>query len=94
MEDAGRTREHRLLLVNRKNCSLSGVREVESFDMELVVLATDQGRITIKGRDMHMISLNVEKGELDFAGEVDNIAYSQINSPKTVTTGLLKRLFR
>ncbi len=94
MEDGNRTGAHRLSLNNRANCGLTGVNDVESFDAELVVLATQQGRITIKGRDMHMVRLDLDKGEMDFTGRVDSLSYSDIKTPGTVSSNVFKRLFQ
>lgn len=85
---------HNLSLVNRKHGSLNGVREVISFDTDLVELATEQGLLTIKGNELHVTRLDVDKGELEFSGHIDNLSYSEIKNPKDITKGVLKRLFK
>lgn len=94
MEEVHITKGHRFSLDNRNQGHLTGLREVESFDAELVVLATEQGRLTIKGRDLHVTRLDVDKGEIDFSGSVDSMVYSEIRTAGQVTTGVLKRLFK
>lgn len=94
MGDMTQARQHKLIVDNRDKCCLTGVREVCSFEAELVVLATEQGRLTIKGQNMHMIRLDVDKGELDFDGNVISFTYSDIKTPGTVSAGIIKRLFK
>ena len=73
---------------------LTGITEVLSFDAELVILATKQGKLTIKGQELQVIRLDVEKGELEFSGRVDSMIYSEIKTAGQMTTGVLKRLFK
>lgn len=94
MEDRNSGRSHRLSIVDRKNGSLTGIKEVISFAPELVVLLTEQGNLTIKGHEMHVIRLDVDKGELEMAGRVDSMVYTEAKSPGQVTSGLLKRMFK
>lgn len=94
MEDVHITKNHRFSLDGRKHGILTGIREVESFDTQLVVLATEQGRLTIKGNELHVTRLDVDKGELEFSGLVDSMAYSEIRTAGQMTTGVLKRLFK
>ena len=44
-------RAHKLLLTNRKNCTLSGIVDVLSFDLGAILLETDQGMLMIKGNN-------------------------------------------
>lgn len=94
MEDEYVTMPHRVSLEGRKKGIMTGIREVESFDAELVVLATEQGRLTIKGHDLQVIRLDVGKGELEFSGRVDSMVYSEIRTAGQLTKGALKRMFK
>ena len=94
MEEVHTAKGHRLELGDRRRGNLTGIREVESFDAELVVLATVCGRLTIKGHELHVIKLDVDKVELEFSGIVDSMTYSEIKTAGQVTTGMLKRLFK
>ena len=51
MEDlnAAKQRTHKLMLTNRRTCTISGVCDVLSFDVKEVLLETDQGMLMIKG---------------------------------------------
>ena len=74
MEERTGIRDHACRLENRNAASLTGVREVVSFDENQVVMDTDMGLLTIKGKDLHVSRLTVEKGELEVEGQVDSLA--------------------
>lgn len=67
---------HRIILGRRQHGSITGVRDVISFDAKEVVLETEEGLLTIKGSDLHVNRLTVEKGEVDLEGQVDSLIYS------------------
>ena len=54
MEERTGIRDHACRLENRNAASLTGVREVVSFDENQVVMDTDMGLLTIKGKDLHV----------------------------------------
>ena len=80
-------------LENRNAASLTGVREVVSFDENQVVMDTDMGLLTIKGKDLHVSRLTVEKGELEVEGQVDSLAYSSNEAYRKTGQSILDRLF-
>jgi len=83
---------HRLVINNRK--TVTGVLDVLSFDLNEILLETEQGMLMVKGTDMHVNRLNLEKGEVDLAGNIDNISYSDIHSGAKAGENLLSKLFR
>ena len=56
---------HRIVLNNRNQGNLTGILDVISFDENTIVLDTDMGLLTIKGKDLHVNRLSLEKGEID-----------------------------
>lgn len=82
---------HLLSLSERSSLSASGVRDVDSFDDTTVIVYTEQGELTIKGRDLHISRLNVETGDLTVEGHVDSLTYAELHSR---TGGLFSKLFR
>lgn len=82
---------HRLVLDGRKKLTVSGVREVESFDENTVVMSTGMGVLVIRGENLHIEALSLEGGDLKIDGDVDSLTYEE----ETVRGGgLLSRLFR
>ena len=73
---------------------VTGVLDVLSFDLNEILLETEQGMLMVKGTDLHVNRLSVEKGEVDLSGNIDSIAYS--STPQTGKQGenLFSRLFR
>ena len=83
---------HRLVINNRKTGTVTGVLDVLSLNE--ILLETEQGMLMVKGTDMHVNRLNLEKGEVDLAGNIDNISYSDIHSGAKAGENLLSKLFR
>lgn len=71
-----------LFLKGRKTLSLTGVKEVEGFDEENVLLETLCGRMTITGEGLHVSVLDVEKGVVTLQGRVDGLFYETEPSEK------------
>lgn len=78
MEENKITKTHKITLNNRKTGSFTGVLDVISFDISEILLETEQGMLNVKGKDLHVNRLNLEKGEVDIEGNIDGISYSQI----------------
>ena len=94
MEEKTVNRPHACFLQNRAAANLTGVREVVSFDENQVIMDTDQGLLTLKGKDLHVSRLSVEKGEVDVEGTVDSLAYSSNEAYRKAGQPLFARLFK
>jgi sporulation protein YabP len=75
-------REHILTLNARKQVVLSGVQHVDSFDETHIILNTDLGRLVMRGHDLKIQHLDLERGEFEALGEVDSLTYSQRTKAK------------
>ena len=84
-------RGHKLVLNNR---TASLVKDVLSFDLNEVLLETEQGMLMVKGTDLHVNRLSLEKGEVDLSGNIDSIAYSDVHAEQKQGENLFARLFR
>ncbi len=85
---------HRLLLSDRQSGSLTGVREVISFDENQAVLDTEMGLLTVKGKDLHLSRLALDRGEAEMTGTVDSLTYSASTSYRRSGESLFARLFK
>ena len=65
-------RSHKVMLTNRKTCTISGVVDVLSFDTGEVLLETDLGMLMIKGKELHVSRLSLDKGEVDVDGKIES----------------------
>ena len=88
------TKSHKVLLANRKNGAFSGVVDVLSFDVAEMLLETELGMLLIKGHDLHVNRLSLEKGEIDIEGRIDSLTYSEPKNVTKQTESLLGRLFK
>ena len=94
MEDKSYAKPHKLLLNNRRTGTISGVIDVISFDISEILLETEQGMLTIKGADLHVNRLTLEKGEVDVEGQIDSLTSSEITDYHKMGASLLGRLFK
>ena len=78
MEENKLTKSHKVTLVNRKMGNFTGVLDVISFDISEILLETEQGMLNVKGKDLPVNRLNLEKGEVDIEGTIDVLSYSQV----------------
>lgn len=85
---------HKIVLINRGNGNITGVKDVLSFDTKEIMLETEQGMLMIKGEDLHVTRLTLEKGEVNVDGRVDSLTYSNVDNGRNDQTGLLSRLFK
>ena len=94
MEEISNTKSHKLILTNRKNANFTGILDVLSFDVAEVLLETELGMLHIKGKDLHVNRLNLEKGEADIEGEIDMITYSKVPEVTGKKEKMFGRIFR
>ena len=94
MEEKMNIRPHKLTLENRVAGTVTGIREVVSFDENQVVLDTDLGLLTVKGKDLHVSRLTLEKGEVDLDGTIDSLNYSSNEALRKSGESLFTRLFK
>lgn len=85
---------HRITLTNRNICLLTGIKDVLSFDLHEVLLETECGMLSIKGNDLHVGRLILERGEVDVDGTIDSLSYSVAKSAKKKGDSVLSGLFR
>ena len=94
MEEKTISKVHKVTLNNRRSGSFTGIVDVLSFDITEVLLETEQGMLHIKGKDLHVNRLNLEKGEVDIEGMIDAFSYSQVPSGTKKGDSLIGKLFR
>lgn len=85
---------HRVVLNNREKGNMTGILDVISFDENTIVLDTDMGLLTIRGKDLHVSRLTLEKGEIDIEGRADSLIYSSSDNYRKSNQSLLSRLFK
>ena len=94
MEERIGGRPHRVMMEERGKMSITGIVDVVSFDENQVVLDTDKGLLTIKGKDLCVSRLTLDKGEVDVDGQADSLVYSSNEALRKAGESLLSRLFK
>lgn len=86
-------KSHKAVLANRRSAVLTGIVDVISFDLSEVLLETELGMLQIKGNDLHVNRLSLEKGEVDLEGTLDSLVYTDTSSYENKSRGMIGRLF-
>lgn len=94
MEDKVTAKAHKILLSNRKIGSFTGVLDVLSFDIAEILLETEMGMLLIKGKDLHVNRLNLEKGEVDIEGMITTLEYSDVPGGMGKKDSIFGKLFK
>ncbi len=96
MEDLNNmgARVHKVIMTNRRTCNINGVNDVLSFDIHEILLETEQGMLMIKGEDLHVNRLTLDKGEVDIDGKIDSFTYSDVAGSGHKNESLIAKLFR
>ena len=68
---------HELSLIGRNRLTLSGVEDVSGFDENIVVLTTSMGTLNIRGSELHIERIDLEAGQLELKGEVQELSYDE-----------------
>ena len=94
MEEKQHKAVHKLQLTDRREGNITGVKDVQSFDEKEISLVTEEGILLVKGEELHVTRLDLEKQEVDIGGKVDSLIYSQGTTKEKGGEGVLKRLFQ
>ncbi|NLL00378.1 MAG: sporulation protein YabP [Clostridiales bacterium] len=85
---------HKLNIIARRTATITGVNDVLSFDAGEVLLQTEQGVLMIRGSELHVNRLTLEKGEVDIDGRIDSLTYSDTTNHGKSGESLFGRLFK
>lgn len=94
MEERKIAKPHKLVVNNRKTSLITGVLDVLSFDLNEILLETEQGMLMIKGTDLHVNRLTLEKGEVDISGHINSVAYSDAQQVAKHNENIFVKLFK
>ena len=74
--EVNEAKKHTLHIDTRLRAMIEGVREVESFDEQSVVLLTDCGEMTLEGDGLHVSTLDMARGVVAVDGRIDAVLYA------------------
>lgn len=78
-----------LTLQNRRKLTVSGVEQVERFDVSEISMRTGEGSLVVRGEDLHISRLSVEGGDVNITGLITEIRYEETQPER----GFWARLF-
>lgn len=81
---------HNVIIEDRKKLTLTGIKDVLSFDEETIILETALGRLTVKGANLHIINFDTSSGDLSAEGKV----YAFVYTTEEKNGGIFSRIFR
>ena len=82
-----------LILENRNKLSISGVKDVLSFDDQVIIMETELGMLTIKGDNLKINKLSIDTSEVIVEGEINNLGYND-HSKKEADGGIFGKIFK
>ncbi len=85
---------HKVQVISRNQTNITGVNDVLSFDAGEILLETEQGILMIRGLELHVNRLTLEKGEVDIDGRIDSLTYSDTTGYGKSAESFMGRLFK
>ena len=73
---------------------ITGALDVLAFDLNEILLETEMGMLMIKGTDLHVNRLTLEKGEVDVSGNINSVVYSDTQSQVKSNEKIFAKLFK
>ncbi|MGC8486603.1 MAG: sporulation protein YabP [Clostridia bacterium] len=80
MPEQDKREPHLLTLEARRELRISGVKHVDSFTENHIVLQTTMGTLDIRGKNLRIEQLDLDDGRFLAHGELDSLAYQQAGS--------------
>ncbi len=85
-------KNHEIHIGERKEMSVTGVKEVVSFDESCVILRSLCGEITVEGSGLKVGALDTDRGLVTLEGKIDTVYYSDDASEEK--HGFFSKIFR
>ena len=85
---------HKIQVISRNQTNITGVNDILSFDAGEILLETEQGILMIRGQELHVNRLTLEKGEVDVEGRIDSLTYSDTSGYGKTAESFVSRLFK
>ena len=83
---------HNIELIERKQIKISGVKKIDSFDDLEFLIDTTMGYLYIKGKELEIIKLDTNSGNISINGVIDSINY--VDSKNKKESSFIGKLFK
>ncbi|MCM1371146.1 MAG: sporulation protein YabP [Clostridium sp.] len=85
---------HSIVLNERKNINITGVKKIENFDSEEFLMETSMGFLVIKGQELEIVKLDTYQGNVIIKGKFDSLTYVDEGKKKQKEEGIFNKLFK
>ena len=85
---------HQISMKERKLMDVTGIKKLLSFDSELFTIDTTMGILTVRGMDLELKNLDLEKGELSIIGYITGYEYDDFGMVGEDSKGIFSKLFK
>ena len=82
-----------IVLKDRKVCELEGVKKLDSFDSKEFLIDTTNGYVHVKGSNLSLGIMDMEKGILSIFGMIDSVVFLD-KSKSDKKEGFFTKLFK
>lgn len=82
---------HQITLVDREELTVNGVVNLGSYDEKEIVMETEQGILVVRGADLNITQLNLDKGSITIDGSIKALTYDDSSRNKR---GIWERLLK
>ncbi|MEE1280465.1 MAG: YabP/YqfC family sporulation protein [Oscillospiraceae bacterium] len=86
-----KTMPHNVVMKSCEKLSLTGVRDVGSFDENIIACFTDNGELIIKGDMLHIEKMDTTSGDMEVIGKVSSLTYT---GEERRRSGFISKLFK
>ena len=84
-----------VILNERSNLTISGVKKIDSFDNEEFLMETSMGYLIVKGEGLEIVKLDTYQGNVNIKGKINAISYvDDIKNKDKEDVGVFNRLFK
>ena len=86
--------KHDINLISRKELSVTGVKNIDSFDNEEFLIETNLGFLNVKGKNLILDKMDNENNELSIKGHINSLSYISSQKGKESKGNFLKKLLK
>ncbi len=83
---------HEICVKQRREMSVTGVKDIDSFDETGAVLQTVGGELTVEGSELKIGVLDTDRGVVTLTGKINGFFYSSEQTEEK--RGIISRFFK
>ena len=92
MEENNQIKKHSICVYERGEVLIEGVIKLDSFDKNEFLINTSKGYLHIKGKDLTLGTMDMDKGTLSINGTVDSFSY--LTGTSSTKESFFQRIFK